>query len=191
MEWKEFIALLTGHLAWPVVALIILLNLKGELGSILQRVARLKYKDLEMDFKNLQKISESLPEKTRESLKQFSPAAASLEEQVLESVESAPSAAVLLAWSGLEVALASAVSRLAISPGSPSYRSPMHNIEMLQQQGYLSPNQKNAINELRMLRNKLAHEQNTVFSISSKHAKDYAELSIEMAKYLETLKPKG
>ena len=112
----------------------------------------------------------------------------SLEDQILDAVERYPSAAILLAWSALETAIASAVARLGISPEPPSYRSPMHNIEMLSKYGGLSKNHEQLLNEMRILRNKVAHEMESLMTITQEQALNYANAALDMIKYLEQLK---
>jgi hypothetical protein len=111
---------------------------------------------------------------------------ASLEDQILDAVERAPSAAILLAWSGVEAAIAGAVSRLAISPDPPSYRSPMHNIEMLAKNSRLSKKHEKLLHEMRILRNKVAHEKDSMLSISEDQALNYANTAIELIKHFES-----
>lgn len=160
---------------------------RSELAKIVQRLTHLKYKDLEFDFEKVKQQAEDLHlETTQKSSIIFDPALTSLEDQIMDAVERAPSAAILLAWSGLEVAIAAAVARLAISPESPSYRSPMHNIEMLIQNGRLSKKHEGLLHEMRMLRNKIANEQNSMLSISQDQALNYANTAIDLIKHFES-----
>jgi len=192
MGWKQFIVELISSVAWPAVAAAFLFSFKSELAKIIQRLAHLKYKDLELDFEKLKEQAEEIHHAIeKETIIESNPTLSSLEEQVLDAVEKAPSAAILLAWSGLEAAMASTVSRLAISPESPSYRSPMHNIDMLKKYGALSKNHIELLHELRMLRNKVAHEKDIILSISQKQAQDYANAAIDMVHYLEHVEKNG
>lgn len=186
MDWKQFITGLVSSIAWPAVAVTILFMFKNELSKIVRRLAHLKYKDLELDFEKVKQQAEDLHlEATQEKPLIESPVFTSLEDQILDAVERAPSAAILLAWSGLETAIAAAVSRLAISPDSPSYRSPMHNIDMLSKYGRLSKKHEKLLHEMRMLRNKIAHEQEAMLSISQDQAMNYAGTAIDLIKHFE------
>jgi len=187
MDWKQFIAGLVSSFVWPAVAITFLFMFKNELTKIIRRLAHLKYKDLELDFDKVKQQAEELHlEATREMPAIESPVLTSLEDQILDAAERAPSAAILLAWSGLETAIAAAVSRLAISPDSPSYRSPMHNIDMLSKYGRLSKKHQNLLQEMRILRNKVAHEQESMLSISMEQAMNYAVTAIELIKHFES-----
>lgn len=189
MDWKQFIANLASSLAWPAVAAMFLFMFRSELSKVVQRLAHLKYKDLEVDFEKVKQQAEELhQEVSREKPALKSPVFTSLEDQILDAVDRAPSAAILLAWSALETAMASAVARLAISPESPSYRSPMHNIEMLGKHGTLSKRHEDLLHVMRLLRNKIAHERDSMLSITQEQALNYANVAIDMIQHLEHLR---
>jgi uncharacterized protein YoxC len=192
MDWKQFIAQIISSTAWPALVIIVLFVFKRELAKIIQRLAHLKYKDLELEFDKVKQQAEELHKDMPEELPApRSLVFTSLEDQVLDAVERAPSAAILLAWSGLETAIATAVARLAISPEAPSYRSPMHNIEMLSKYGGLPKSYQNLLQEMRVLRNKVAHEKDAMLSITQDQALNYANVAIDMIQHLENLTRKG
>ena len=187
MDWKQFFASIIASFVWPSVAIVFLFMFKNELAKIVRRLAHLKYKDLELDFDKVKQQAEELHLETIQEIPAIeSPALTSLEDQILDAAERAPSAAILLAWSGIESAIASAVSRLAISPDPPSYRSPVHNIDMLTKNGRLSQKHQNLLHEMRILRNKVAHEQDAMLSISLDQAMNYATTAIELIKHFES-----
>ncbi len=192
MDWKQFIIGIISNLAWPAIALTFLIMFRTELAKVVRRIAHLKYKNLELDFEKVKQQAEKLHlELAQEKPILESPVFTSLEDQILDAVERAPSAAILLAWSGLETAIASAVSRLAISPDSPSYRSPMHNIEMLARNGRLSKSHERLLHEMRNLRNKVAHEQDAMLSISQDQAMNYATTALDLIKHFERYQRMG
>lgn len=192
MDWKQFIADLVSSVAWPVVAIIFLYMFRAELAKIVQRLAHLKYKDLELDFEKVKQQAEELHLEFEQDAPVIeSPVFTSLEDQIMDAVERAPSAAILLAWSALETAIASAVARLAISPDSPSYRSPMHNIDVLSKNGRLSKKYESLLHEMRMLRNKVAHEKDSMLTISQDQALNYADAAIDLIKHFEKYQRNG
>ena len=122
--------------------------LRSELARIVQRLARLKYKDLELDFDKVEQQAEKLHKEVLEEKPAVkSPVLTALEDQLLDAVGRASSAAILLVWSAFETAMESAVVRLAISPDSSSYRSPVHNIEMLTKDCGLAKGNANLLHE--------------------------------------------
>ncbi len=192
MDWKQFIVDIISNLAWPAVALTFLYMFRTELVKIVQRLARVKYKDLELDFEKVKQQAEQLQlDFAQEEPIVESPVVTSLEDQIMDAVERAPSAAILLAWSGLETAIASAVSRLAISPDSPSYRSPMNNIDALSKNGRLSKKHEKLLQEMRILRNKVAHETESTLSITQDQALSYASASVELIRHFEKYQRNG
>jgi len=187
MDWKQFIVGIVSSIVWPAVAITFLFIFKNELAKIIRRLAQLKYKDLELNFEKVKQQAEKLRlESDIEITEIESPILTSLEDQIFDAAERAPSAAILLAWSGLETAIAAAVSRLSISPDSPSYRSPQHNIDMLTEHGGLSKTHQKLLREMRILRNKVAHEQELMLSISLDQAVNYAETAIGLIKHFES-----
>ena len=183
------------HLAWPTVALIIFFVLRKQIGRLIGKIAHLKYKDLEVDFDQLMKTAQAVAVESDDSIipkdnkdKQLY---LSMEEQIMESIETAPSASILLAWSTVETAISSAVSRLAISSEPPSYRSPLHNIDVLEKHSKLSKDQIRLLNEMRMLRNKVAHEDGTRLNVTENQARTYANTSLEIIESLNKIKRQG
>ena len=190
MGWKEFIASLVGHLAWPFVVLIVVFLLRNHLSELFQKVAHLKFKDFELDFEKVRQQAEAIgsPPTTEQPVEpEEKPVFSSLEDQILETVEKSPAAAILLSWSAVETALASAISRLAQPQDSPSYRSPLHNIELLEKIGELTKSQTSLLHEMRMLRNKIAHEQPSNIKINQNQALDYANTAIRLISLLNSL----
>lgn len=166
---------------------------RGELSKVVKRIAKLKYKDLELNFDQIQQHAKEIEQSSElKNEKQIeSPALLSLEDQIIDSVERAPSAAILLAWSGVETAIAGAVNRLAISPEAPTYRSVVHNIEMLKKHQRLSNSHYKLLHEMRVLRNKIAHEQEAMLNISEEQASGYAKTAIGLIKHFDSYRKIG
>jgi hypothetical protein len=188
MSWKEFIADIISSMVWPFVVLSIIFMFKSEFVKIIQRLAHLKYKDLELDFEEVkQQAAELHKEIFEEKAEEKNPDLVSLEGQILDVVERAPSAAILLAWSGIETVMASAVMRMSISPDPPSYRSPMHCLEMLTKHGGLTSRYSNLLNDMRILRNKVTHDQNSMISTTKEQALNYAHAAKDVIQHIENL----
>lgn len=187
MDWKQFIANIVSSLAWPTITAAFMLIFRSEVKKIIQRLAHLKYKEFEVDFakidEQVQQIHRTTPEAKQAPQ---SPAVRSLEDQVFNTAEQAPVAAILLAWSSLETAITAAVDRLETSPESASYRSPIHNIEMLTQHG-LPLDYSNLVKEMRTIRNRVVHEHGMMLSITQEQALHFSRAAIDVINYLETL----
>lgn len=190
MSILEFLSNIIGDLAWPVAAIILIFITRKHIAELLASVTRLKFKDLEMDFRRLAESAEKLPP-SLPPLPDEQPSSraiySSLENQILDVVERAPSAAILLAWASVETAISSAVARMAISPEPPQYRSVVHNLEQLRNFSQLPKEVAHTINEMRMLRNKVTHDNKQGLAISQQRALSYAETAIRIIKHLEGL----
>ncbi|MDD4148045.1 MAG: hypothetical protein PHO85_05965 [Candidatus Cloacimonetes bacterium] len=111
----------------------------------------------------------------------------SLEDQMYDAAERFPSAAIVLAWSALESAMADAVSQLAISAESPSSRSPRHNLDMLASYANLSNDYLALIREMLSIRNKTVHQNNVKEIISREQAFAYVDNTKRIVRYIQSL----
>ena len=188
-ECLGFISEIVSHLAWPVTVLIIAILLRKRLGDLLSSITKLKFRDfeLETDFKRLAESAEMLPEAEAPRQPMSEPDLTfftSFEKQVMDIATRAPFAAILLAWTGVETAMASAVSRMAISPDPPSMRSPGHTLDSLRRFAELPNEVGHMINEMRILRNKVAHDENHRSGISIESAVAYGESAVRVIDFL-------
>lgn len=193
MDWKQFLASTIENLAWPVTVAIMFFFVREQVGQLIEKLGKLKYKDLELDFskikqqtaatekiKNDNGVEKGVAITDPESKQVFSV----LEEQIFEAVDSSPAVSILLAWSYVETALSSAASRTDSKLDKAS-ASPLKNIQLLERGGKLSLQQLELLHEMRILRNKLAHEVSSKLNIHPEQALDYANTAIEMARFLE------
>ena len=186
-EYLGFISEIVSHLAWPVTVLILAILLRKRLGDLLSSITRLKFRDLEMDFKRLAESAELLPEPEAPRQSMSEPNLTfftSFEKQVMDVATHAPSAAILLAWTGVETAMASAVSRMSISPDPPSMRSSGHTLDCLRRFAGLPNEVGNLIDKMRILRNKVAHDENHKSSILTESAVAYGESAVRVIDFL-------
>lgn len=191
MNILEFISKIIGEISWPITVVVLVIILRKNIAELLTSLTKLKFKDLEMDFQRLAESAAKLPpaQPPPPDEKPVSRAIyASFEDQIFDVVERAPSAAILLAWASVETSMSSAVAGMAISAEPPQYRSPVHNLEQLQKYTELSQEVAHTINEMRMLRNKVAHDEKQRIRISQDSALSYAETAIRITKYLNGLK---
>lgn len=191
MNILEFISKIIGEISWPITAVVLVIILRKNIAELLTSLTKLKFKDLEMDFQRLAESAGKLPsaQPPPPDEKLVSRAIyASFEDQIFDVVERAPSAAILLAWASVETSMSSAVARMAISAEPPKYRSPVHNLEQLQKYTKLPQEVSHTINEMRMLRNKVAHDEKQRIRISHDSALSYAETAIRITKYFNGLK---
>lgn len=186
MNTLQFISGLVESLVWPVIVIILVVTLRKEIRELLASTTRLRFRDLEMDFQRLAESAKGLPA-SPSAVERGEAKYTSIEDQTLYMAEQAPSAAILMAWANVESAMASAVARMAISPDPPQYRSAAHNLEQLQHYAELPRGVIHTIDELRMLRNKVAHDERQRLRISQDEALVYAKTAIRIVDYLNRL----
>lgn len=183
MDTLSFVASVIASVAWPITLLCGLLMFRQSIGDLLPNIRRLKYKDIEADFgvelEAVKKISADLSE-----MKNFPHAHSSGKLQQLYVLASAaPNAAVRKAFREVEYA---ARQRLVDENALPDMNSatPYHSLQkMLGAKGILDTNGVTVFNELRTLRNKVAHVDE--YEVSSEQATEYVEIAWAM---VETLK---
>ena len=186
-EYLRFISDVLSHLAWPIAVLILGVLFRRHLGDLLSSIAKLRFRDLEMDFIRLAESAEELPEE-EPSVQPLSELDLTLynsfQEQVTSVAAHSPSAAILLAWTGVETAMTSAVSRLSISPDPPSMRSSGHMLESLRRFAGLPSEVSQMIHEMRILRNRVAHDQSYGSRISAASATAYRDSAVRVIDFL-------
>ena len=190
MNLFEFISSIISSLAWPVIVLIIVFILKNPLSKILISLTKFRYKDLEMEFERLKSSTKSLPETIESKTIPESERIiySSLEEQIADIAPRSPEGAILIAWSTIEAAVSSAVMRLAISPEPPSYRSVIHNVECLKKSTDIDKTVFAILNDLRTVRNQVAHVRERRYKISVEQALSYGKTTEKIIKILQNLK---
>ena len=61
----------------------------------------------------------------------------------------------------------------------------MHNIDMLNKYGRLSKKYLSLLQEMRILRNKVAHDKDSMLSIEQEQALNYANTAIDLISHFE------
>ena len=185
MDGYQFISSLIDSLVWPIVVILFLFKFSQPLSKVVKSLARLKYKEFELDFSNeLKTISEKSPDLSSTKLD------SSIEKEVEEVAAISPMAGIPLAWSHVEKELSNTINRLAISPDYPGYNSPLKNIELLKENDYLNSTDYYTFNELRKLRNGVTHNQIDPDSISVEKTLNYTKLAFGLIGKLLLLKRK-
>jgi len=174
MDWLSFVAALVKALAWPLTVLGIFLVLRRPLTGLVPLLARLKFKDLELDFgRRLAEVSAEVAALPR------SRAPAALRggdgDALLRLAATAPRAAILEAWLRLEAAALDAARRRGTTEPISHLRSPLRLIESLEETGVIDARQAAVFHELRSLRNSAAHAVG--FEPAPETAQDYVRLA--------------
>lgn len=163
MSWLEFIASMTGSLAWPLAAVAIAAIFRSQISSLLRRLNELGWGDAKATFaKELDKAEETAgtlpPPPPKPDAQQHAnlPSPISTEQERFDKLLAiSPSAAVVDAWQAVEEAIRVLATKHGIS--SSSFPNPTAWIRELQKGGHLPASVVTLINELRKTRNVAAH----------------------------------
>ena len=179
MDFLTFLATIVGSLAWPVSLLVALFLLRRPITELLPGLRRLKYKDLEVDFgKELEKI-EAVMDTVEENTKpkgelpvavQPEPLPKTRTELLEKLAELSPNAAIMESWRNVERTLDFYFS----SRGIERPRSGQAILGHLDYDPNFPPQLVSAYQELRLLRNRAAHDGE---NLTAEHARDFSALA--------------
>ena len=184
MDWLTFIAELTKALAWPLSVLVIVILLRKPFSDLIPLLQRLKYKDLEIEFR---KQVQEVRAEVNEELPSAHPSSA-LASQVIDSLKElarvSPRNAVIETWQKVEAAALEAAHKNNVSLPFGEVASPLRVIRDLERAHVVDPSKMAIFHDLRALRNQAAHAPE--FALSTQAAIEYAELGWRLTEYLRS-----
>lgn len=179
MDLLTFIAAIVGSLAWPVSLLVAVFMMRKPLTELIPEIRRLKYKDLEVDFgKELEKIEavmdtvERLPKSKGELPVEIEPEPLpKTRNELIEKLATlSPIAAILESWRNVERTL----DIYFMSRGIARPISGQTITGHLDYDPNFPPQLVSAYQELRLLRNRAAHNQE---NLTAEHAREFSALA--------------
>lgn len=179
MNWMEFLIELLDKLIWPSVVLVCLYLFKVPIKSLIKNTQSFKYKDLELDFgKELKAVTEKA-EIAFPELKQDKKTI------LINSADKMPNSAVLEAWKTVDQS-AEALIRSKRSDVDLNLNTRYKTMENILIKGKIvDPKTGKIFNELRQLRNKVAHA--TDYEVGKGEAIQYIELCFKLIGHLKAL----
>ena len=199
MDDLEFISSLINSLAWPSVIIITVLILRKTISQVMLGVSKIKYNDLQVDFeKELAKIEYTINQSQdysisdnrllkTEKVEINNTSNKNLEQQLKEIAEISPVAAIIMAWSSIENEIQSTILRLSISPDYPFYNSALKNVQLLKENSYIDKFTEQTLTQMRILRNKVLHEDTSNESVTYSEALEYCKISMKIVQILKTI----
>ncbi|MDH1696927.1 MULTISPECIES: hypothetical protein [unclassified Pseudomonas] len=152
MDWLQFISSIVASLAWPVAVITIVALLREPLGKVVPMIRSLKYKGLQIDVgRELEaaKVSAEHTDVQVECMEELEPTPVFRQ---LASIE--PRAAVLSAWSPVELAL----KDLSMKNGIYKLGMPVYTIhDSLHKAGILDDSLFEVISRLMRVRAQAVH----------------------------------
>jgi hypothetical protein len=183
MNALSFIAELVKALAWPVLVGVLAFALRKPLSELIPNLTRVKYKDLELEFRqNMAATKAELQEALPSVTKAFTPRTTATD-PLVTLAEHSPPDAIMKAWEEVEIAALRAAARRGLfSPGARTDTTRV--IRALEKAEMIDPRQADVLQDLRGLRNLAAHSSD--FALSTDDALNYIQLTRRMIDYLDS-----
>jgi len=187
----DFIASLVDSLSWPISIFFLVLILRRPIVQLLERTASIRWGDKRIEFDNsLTDVRENVDRTIQESPEiGMDPTS---NQQALDSLNRAfeyrskqPRQAIIEAWLEVETALDAAVERLELYEAYSKRRNAGLAIRLLRSAEQLRGDWAEALNGLRRLRNKAAHDRQ--FDLAPDQAEEYIQLCVDAISYIQKL----
>lgn len=174
MDALTFISEIVKALSWPLTTLAIVAILRRPLAQLIPLLQRFKYKDFEFEFGR--KIEEAKADAALALPESVTPKAlpSPQEERLVQLAEISPRAAVLEAFTSVEIEAISAAHRLGMTKSFPRTLT-FRALKFLEENGRIDPALVTLLRDLRGLRNQAAHAPE--FALTSDAAIQYVHLS--------------
>jgi hypothetical protein len=180
VDWKTFIVEIVKAVAWPLVVGVIVFKLKDKVLELLPRIKKLKHKDTELEF--AEGVSKLVREQEAEGMNQHAnPVTNEAQERynfLMKLAEISPRSAVLEAFREIEHSSAFTISKLSGDRSAHGGNSPLSMQKQLSELA-LTKNEVKMFNQLRVLRNKAAHDRD--FNLHGMPIEAYIDLSLSLA----------
>ena len=181
LDWKTFIVEMVKAVAWPLVFGIVAFQLKDKITELLPRLRKLKHKDTELEF------AEGVDRLVRQQESADNVVTSEIKEKhtfLLKLADISPRSAVLEAFREIEISSDKVISKIPASHSA--HGRGRISIQMHQQLERLSLSKVeiNMFDELRMLRNKAAHDKD--FNLHGMPVESYIYLSLNLANKIMT-----
>lgn len=188
MDWKTFFVEMTKALAWPTAIAFGIFYFKGEISKLLPRLKRVKHKETELEF--AERVEELVKEAaaTGEQLSAQPPEGrfSTDYDTLMRLADMSPRSAVMEAFR-----IAEAASVRALTKAYPDLREkgamPPFQLLKLLRGKVLDEHSYRQFNELRMLRNKAAHDVD--FSLHGMPIAAYVDIALSLANSLDRYEP--
>jgi hypothetical protein len=187
LDWKTFIVELVKALAWPVVITVLIFQLKDKITELLPRLRKVKHKDTELEFaEGVSKLVKEKEKKGNAELEDIvSNETIEKHQFLLKLAEISPRSAVLEAFREVEHSSAKVAAKLHPEKSSAHGGGPPMRLQQILSEATLGKNEIKMFNQLRMLRNKAAHDKE--FNLQGMPIEAYVELSLGLANSIDLI----
>ncbi len=160
MDWLQWSSSIIGSLAWPVAAVFIAFIFRAQIGALLKRIKEASWGDKSVSFADeLDKIEKSTPELDEAADNTLEPSTPQLDDRYQKLLAIAPNAAIIEAWGEVEEAIRKAAKLHGIVTSDPNNMTADRLAVGLATKRHLTVDAMKMILEMRMLRNRAAHNE--------------------------------
>ncbi len=180
MDWLTFISSLIGNLAWPLTVIIAVIILRKPLGKLLPQIKKFQYKDLNLEFGELEKRAEAILPLESEKLIEHTivPITA-----LREIADISPRAAIMEAWRSVEYELKEAAKRMNLQDIKQG--NIKRFIDQFRKAEIISGPIAVLLHDLRALRNDAVHASE--IEISNTSTEQYIITANNLCNYLKSI----
>ena len=174
----DSIVRLVDALAWPVVAVIVVFMVRKPLARLLPLIERVRYKDVEVNFRQLIEETTSKADAVS-SLLDVPP----IDERIQDLARVYPRGAIIESWLLVERAVADLAEARDVSVPASRRRSPRQVVGALEKAGTLDEELAKLVMDIYAIRNGVAHTAD--FSPSRDDAQEYIRTSARIITLLQ------
>ena len=169
---------LVDALAWPIVAVIVVLMLRKPLAHLIPLIEKIRFKDVEVYFRHL-------IEQTTSQVAAVSPSldAPPIDEGIQDLARVYPRGAIIESWILIEGVVVDLAEDRQISIPSSRQKSPRQVVAALEKAGILDKDLAKVIKDLNVIRNGVVHTQD--LSPSRSDAQEYIRTAARVIALLE------
>lgn len=179
MDWMEFIIGLLNAISWPIVVLITVLSFRKNLTKLMPFTRKLKFKDFEVEF------SDEIDELVQNAQTAFPDLKSDPKTHLTAAARHLPNSCVLEAWGLLNVQAQTLVKK-HFPEATINEDTPYKDIGyVLTKHEVLDLKKSKLFNELRRLRNKVAHAES--YEVGGSEAIQYVDLCFRLIDYFQEL----
>ena len=166
MGTLEFVATVIRSLSWPLAVIGLTLFLRNPIADLLALVSKVKYRDLEVQFgDHLTRAEQHIP--VVAYIDGGLAVRSTISDSTWDLADVYPPGAVIESWVAMERAMADTAREYDLEVDSHRARGSVHLERALARAGLVGPELQGALRELRAMRNRVAHEPDSVLDPES------------------------
>lgn len=172
-------------LAWPLTVVLLALIFRRALENRVRSIKTVSYGDKKLEI-GFQEGIDSLKRQAQESLAEAAaPPSGNVEVDLYDMAEIMPNSAVMEAWKAVEASAKALIARRGLELDYESEEPYKLIQDTLMNESIIEEKHGKVFQELRMLRNKVAHAPG--FQVKPDQADDYVRLALTMKHFLDQL----